>query len=396
MKIGIIGAGLGGLLSGAILSKEHSVTIYEKLPFVGGRFTNIPYKGFQLTTGALHMIPHGNDGYLAQTLRRAGSSVKIVNSVPDGYFRINGKNHEYKDILGLLPTKEKLKGIKLAANLKLGKIDKNMPFGEFLEDIPLALAVGNSFSGWALSLNAYDTPMSEIMEISRLYHKFGGPGIPVGGCKGVIDSLVEIINKNGGKIYTNHAVEKIEVEESNAFIDLEHFDIVISNASPKLTENMSNIKFIEKEPVPSKGIKINVASKSSLVDGASVIFTTDCERINGLNQPSNVDGSLAKEDYNLIMLHATQLKNNTKEEINLALNDVESLFGGKDYEVISIQSYGNGWPVNHASNGTDLNPIVRDNLLLVGDGVKGIGGIEVEGVAMSVMTVLEHIEKLKK
>ena len=159
---------------------------------------------------------------------------------------------------------------------------------------------------------------------------------------------------------------------------------------------MSNIKFIEKEPVPSKGIKINVASKSSLVDGASVIFTTDCERINGLNQPSNVDRSLAKEDYNLIMLHATQIKNNTKEEINLALNDIESLFGGKDYEIISIQSYGNGWPVNHASNGTDLNPIVRDNLLLVGDGVKGVGGIEVEGVAMSVIAVLNHIEKLKK
>ena len=66
MKIGIVGAGLGGLLAGALLSKDNEIIIYEKLPLVGGRFTNIEYKGYQLTTGALHMIPHGADGYLAQ------------------------------------------------------------------------------------------------------------------------------------------------------------------------------------------------------------------------------------------------------------------------------------------------------------------------------------------
>ena len=91
MKIGIVGAGLGGLLAGALLSKdkENDITIYEKLPFVGGRFTNIEYKGYQLTTGALHMIPHGADGYLAQLLNKAGCNVNIVNSNPDGLFRVN-------------------------------------------------------------------------------------------------------------------------------------------------------------------------------------------------------------------------------------------------------------------------------------------------------------------
>ena len=64
MKIGIVGAGLGGLLTGALLSNKHDVVVFEKLPFLGGRFTNLEYEGFQLTTGALHMIPHGNDGYL--------------------------------------------------------------------------------------------------------------------------------------------------------------------------------------------------------------------------------------------------------------------------------------------------------------------------------------------
>jgi phytoene dehydrogenase-like protein len=234
--------------------------------------------------------------------------------------------------------------------------------------------------------------MSEILEIQKLHSKFGGPGIPIGGCKGVIDSLVEIINKNNGKILLNHEVSKIEIEENKGYIDSKEFDIIISNASPTETEKMSNINFIQKKPVPSKGIKVNVATKSNMVNGASVIFTADSERINGLNQPSNVDKSLAKEGHNLIMLHATQLKSNTKSEIDIVLEDIENLFIDKDYEILSIQSYNNGWPVNHASNGTDLNPIIKDNFFLVGDGVKGVGGIEVEGVAMSAIKVLEHIK----
>jgi len=53
MKVSVIGAGLGGLLAGAALSKGHDVDVYERLDIYGGRFTNLPYNGFQLTT-ALH------------------------------------------------------------------------------------------------------------------------------------------------------------------------------------------------------------------------------------------------------------------------------------------------------------------------------------------------------
>ncbi|MDK2790332.1 MAG: hypothetical protein PWP15_839 [Methanothermococcus sp.] len=391
MKIGIVGAGLGGLLSGALLSKYHDVTIYEKLPFPGGRFTNICYKDYQLTTGALHMIPHGNDGYLAQLLRKAGCNVKIINSNPDGMFRVNGRNYLFNELFNTVGMKDKLKGLKMVANLKLGRIDKQMSFGEFLEDIDLAIKVGNSFTGWALSLNAYDTPMDEILEIAKNYYKFGGPGIPIGGCKGVIDSLIEVINKNGGKIVTNYTVDRIELDDDKGYINSENeFDVVISNLSPKLTQEISNINFMKKEPKPSKGIKVSIGSKKGIIEHNGVLFTVDSERVNGLNQPSNVDRSLAKEGYHLVMVHATQLRNNTKKEIDIVLDDIEDLFNEIDYEILHIQSYMDNWPVNHASNGTDLDPIVNDRLYLVGDGVKGKGGIEVEGVALSVMKVMNQ------
>lgn len=73
MRAVVVGAGLGGLLAGAFLARNgHEIIVLEKSAMIGGRFTNLPYKGFQLSTGALHMIPHGEDGPLAHLLRILG------------------------------------------------------------------------------------------------------------------------------------------------------------------------------------------------------------------------------------------------------------------------------------------------------------------------------------
>ncbi|MBP2143272.1 phytoene dehydrogenase-like protein [Methanococcus voltae] len=407
MKIGIIGAGLGGLFSAAILSKKHDITIYEKLPYIGGRFTNLDYKGYQLTTGALHMIPHGANGFFGQLVQESNCGAKIINSNPDGLFRINNTNYGFEELKKLVSFKDKLKALKMLADLKLGTVDKDISFGTFLEGIPIAEKVGNSFSGWALSLSSYETPIDEVIAISKYYHKFGGPGIPLGGCKGIIDALEQVILQNGGIIHKNYSVDKIYIpenaEEKCTINDENEFDIIISNASPIITQKISNLNFINKNkmPIPSKGIKVSIGSRHKLITHNSVVFTTESERLNGFNQPSNVDKSLAKEGHNLIMAHATQIKNNINDEIDLVLEDIDNLFSEEftghekeDYKILAIQTYRDECPVNHASNGTDLKPVINDKLYLVGDGVKGKGGIEVEGVSLSVIEVLNHINKL--
>ena len=81
MRVVTVGAGLGGLLTSAFLAKAgHEVTVLDKSYFIGGRFTNLNYKGFGLSTGALHMVPHGENGPLAYLLRLLNADVKIVNS----------------------------------------------------------------------------------------------------------------------------------------------------------------------------------------------------------------------------------------------------------------------------------------------------------------------------
>ena len=81
MKAIVIGAGLGGLLSAARLSQAgYQVEVFERLPITGGRFTNLNYKGFQLSSGAFHILPHGPSGPLAQLLKEVKADVQIVRS----------------------------------------------------------------------------------------------------------------------------------------------------------------------------------------------------------------------------------------------------------------------------------------------------------------------------
>ncbi|WP_423792497.1 NAD(P)-binding protein [Methanocaldococcus indicus] len=394
MKVGIVGCGLGGLLIGGLLAKDgFSVKIYEQLPFIGGRFTHFDYDGFKLTTGALHMIPHGSRGYLANILKKVGANVNIVDSNPDGTFLINGKEYLYNELFSILNAKDKLKAINLATKLKLKNVNKNISFGEFLEDIDLALKIGRAFTGWSLSLSPYDVPLSEILNIMDNYHKFGGPGIPIGGCKKVIDELERIILNSGGEIVKEYEVKSIEIEEDKGYIDDEEFDIVISNISPQKTQEICNIKFLNKDVEPAGGIKINIATKKGIIKHGGVLFTPECERVNGLNQVTNVDKSLAPEGWHLVMTHQALLSKNIKKEIDLGLEDIERLFKDIDYKILLIQSYFDGWPVNYVKSGISINNIISDRFYLVGDGAKPSGGIEVEGIAMGVLKVYNHIVK---
>src|SRR3990172_323893 len=119
MRIGVIGAGLGGLLSGLALARQrHKVTVFERLPYHGGRFTNIDYKGYQLSTGALHLIPHGATGPLGTMLKRLGVNVPIVRTNPPGLFRFGGRDYTHKDLQDLFGSWNKVKLVKLTADLR--------------------------------------------------------------------------------------------------------------------------------------------------------------------------------------------------------------------------------------------------------------------------------------
>lgn len=423
MKVLIIGAGLGGLLSAAKLVKEgHSIEMFERLPDIGGRFRNINYKGYKLSTGALHMIPHGRDGPLATMLTELDAKVTIVNSNPFVSVRVplnkNDVNYKngFKDVSfnGFMRRLSIIKQLKIIWIKLITKINPPIT-GSFYDWITnniydeSLIKISNSFCGWALSLKSDAVPTKEIFEIFKNIYNFKGPGVPIGGCTAVIDSLSEIILSNGGKIHTNAEIKNIVFSNGNAkgvvVNGIEYLgDVVISNIGHSETfdlycnENINtNLDYFNeiKNIKPSAGVKICISSNEPLIGHGGVLLTPFAQRINGINEVTNIDPTLAPDGKHLAISHqCVQWKDlgNIKKEINIGLEDLKYIFKDRDFEILLIQSYHNGWPVNRSASGTDItNKTPIDNLYIVGDGAKGKGGIEVEGVALGVRNVMDEL-----
>lgn len=423
MKTVVIGAGLGGLLSAARLSKAgHEVEVFERLPITGGRFTNLSYKGFQLSSGAFHMLPNGPGGPLACFLKEVEASVNIVRSEmttvrvplkkgnPD---YVKGfKDISFNDFPSLLSYKDRMKIALLIVSTR-----KNRPSGSSLQawiksqvSDEWLIKFADSFCGWALSLKSDEVPVEEVFEIIENMYRFGGTGIPEGGCKGIIDALETVISANGGKIHTGQEVSKILIENGKAagiIADdrIHDADLVISNLGHAATAVLCS-EALSKEAdaayfkmvgtlQPSAGIKICLAADEPLVGHTGVLLTPYTRRINGVNEVTQADPELAPPGKHLTMCHqyvAPENVKNLESEIEMGLEDLKEIFPGKRYEVLLIQSYHDEWPVNRAASGTDPgNETPFSGLYVVGDGAKGKGGIEVEGVALGVMSVMEKV-----
>ncbi|MEL4305548.1 NAD(P)/FAD-dependent oxidoreductase [Methanococcoides sp. LMO-2] len=420
MKAIVIGSGLGGLLSAAKLSGSgYEVEVFERLPITGGRFTNIDIKGYQLSTGALHMIPHGPKGPLAQLLREVNADVTIEREDGMAFMRIfeDIGNNIYEDV----PFAKFGKVFSLWNRIKLAFLmfttRKNPPkdrsFAEWLSrhlDAPLAYQMADAFCGWALSLKAEDVPAEEVFEIFENLYRYGGPGVPIGGCKAVTDALADVVRNNGGTIHTEKEVTEIITEDGKAtgvIIDGKQHpaDLVISNIGHHYTNDLC--KGVETDPEyqkyldrvkaikPSAGAKICLAASEPLIGHGGVLFTPSARRVNGINEVTNIDPKLAPQGKHLVMAHQTTKWDRIPyldDEIDLGIKDLEEIFAGKDYEIILTQSHYNGWPVNRSSSGSDIgNTTPIAGLYVVGDGAKGKGGIEVEGIALGVKNTMNLI-----
>lgn len=423
MKAIVIGAGLGGLLSAAKLSRAgYEVRVFERLPIIGGRFTNLNYKGFQLSSGAFHILPHGPSGPLAQLLKEVKAEVQVVRSgqttirVPlkkgESDYSKGFKDISFNDFASLLSHKDRLKITLLIASTR-----KNRPKGstlqtwlrsEFKDEWLIRFA--DSFCGWSLSLKSNEIPVEEIFEIIENMYRFGGPGVPVGGCKGVINALEIVITTNGGKIFPKTEVSKILVENGRAKgviaeDEIYEADIVISNLGHSATSSLCR-EFLSEETYPgylkmlktlkpSAGIKICLAADEPLVGHSGVLLTPYAKRVNGINEVTQIDPNLAVPGKHLTMSHqyvAPENVKNLEAEIDLGIKDLKEIFPGKKYEILLTQSYHDEWPVNRAASGTDPgNETPIRELYVVGDGAKGRGGIEVEGVALGVAATMKKI-----
>lgn len=414
----IIGSGLGGLLTALnLVELGKKVIIIEKLVFLGGRFTNIEYKGYQLSTGAVHMIPYGKKGPLGKMLKKF--KVPLVIEPVDVFSSWISKEQYFEDknLMGLfafLNNQERFDLLKLVIKPIFLPIQVDLSFKNWLSQNTKSDKIHlffNKIIEYSMSIRTEQLSAKEAIAFCKHILLLRKPGIIKGGCKSLIDELVKMIeSKNKGIILNDTEVTRIiieggsvkgvEIKKKNGNVQKITSDLIISNCGPKKTVELINSKKISKSYLekinrikPANGVQILFSSDIPLINHRGVLFTLDTNRISGIIQPSNSDSTLSPNNKHLLIAHMV-VHRDLEEDIKLAIEDLKKLFPEFENkcEILSIGRFRSEWPVNYTRQGEEIdNRTPLRGLYLVGDGNKSKGFIMTEGIAKGVERTMQYI-----
>jgi phytoene dehydrogenase-like protein len=310
-EICIIGSGLGGLTSGALLAKAgYKVTLLEQHYALGGAATAFKRKGYTCEVGL-----HEMDGlYTDKNKKKIFESLGVYDNiefvqVPE-FFRTKTDNLDFtmpensKDAIIALVKKypDQEKGIKKYFDT-ISNISKEMSgvirmkwwqFPLFPLLFPNIYKFKDKSTREALDAIIDNEELKMLLNsnigyyhdyvdtFSFLYHSLGqnsyftgGGWFIKGGSQQLSNYLAKVITDNGGDVITRANVTEISEKGDNKLIkytrkkeDIEiESDIIISNASPMDTYKMANIEYQQEKKIVGNslltvyiGFKNNVKS----------------------------------------------------------------------------------------------------------------------------------------
>ena len=414
----VAGAGIGGLLSAAMLSKRgFSVIVFERLSFIGGRFTSFNFKGYEIPSGAIHMIPNSR-GTFTEILRDFGINYKKTDVWAEFMWDDYKKSCNY--VFGIFKTLKSTSArwsfAKVIFEIMQPQNDDGISFSEYLNN-----EVKNDelyrffevFVNFSLSLSLEEVSKKTMFKILKNVALQGvlldTQVVPIGGCKGVINGLEQIISTNNGKIITNADIQQILVREGRTDgvvvkVGEECIEMkgkyVVSNLGPiktyeKINKNEYSVTLskLRRKKTPA-GITICISASKDMLGHSGITFTPVAERVCGIVQPTAIDSSLAPKGKHLLLTHQILKNKNIEKEIGIGIADLYKIFPDFDKycEVLCTHSFHDDWPVNYLTQGDDLsNRTQIENLFMVGDGNKTPSRIMTEGVADGVKQVVDAI-----
>jgi phytoene dehydrogenase-like protein len=436
----VIGAGLGGLLTAAHLLKlGKQVTILERLPRSGGRFTAKNLRGVQVSTGAVHMIPFGSRGVLSDMLRRLAVPHRFYDADVFGSFHVHGRQYHARGLLGIcqfLSPRQIFWFLRVGYLMffrRLPQHEHALPFDRWLarhipvERNPQLIAFFRSIARFALSLELSQITTAEIVRVTKNMLRHGAPAIVQGGCAELTKQLEATITSLGGEIWlgcevlhilhqngqvagvrVRHkadgteetlvaplVVSDIGPQATSALLNQQDSGLHRCHELPSLSMAMHGMSKCDVLPSEAIGLKVHILSNISLIPHTGILYCLDTKRIAGIVQPTNSDPSLAPDGKHLLISHQVIQSDNIAEERVLALADLRTVFGAAfdtHCHILTMGAYRGAWPVNRLAQGTDTTPQTGvDGLFLVGDAVKPSGYLMVEGVAQSVNCFLDQL-----
>jgi phytoene dehydrogenase-like protein len=419
----VVGAGLGGLLAAALIAqKGGSVLVLERLRYVGGRFTTVDQDGCAITTGALHMAPHGGGGPLARTVRELGLPFDVVPRDLLASFFFRGQHVLWNrpwDVMRLFGQQGRLDLLKITSLLSLPFAQSRalaQPFSAWLATHTTDRAVQlffESFIQFAVSVQSHQISFGEMRAIHQNVLRYGMPGIPVGGCASLVQSLADFITERRGDIRTGVEVVRIVSDDVTDRVRGVEFrerhgrethaiqaPVVVSDAGPEATRALLNgasqrvlgdVVQLDK----AAGLKLHIVSDKSLIPHNGIMLCLDTRRISGMVEVSRALPSVVPVGMHMIDTFQVMRSESLTDERDLAVADLRDVFGDdfdRHCRIARTSAFRSRWPVNQALQGLDLHdqePI--PGLLMVGDAYKPTGHIMAEGVAAGVKRVAKRL-----
>ncbi|MDY7035515.1 MAG: NAD(P)/FAD-dependent oxidoreductase [Thermodesulfobacteriota bacterium] len=418
----VIGAGIGGLSAASLLAhRGYKTLVVERLPFVGGRCSNVEHNGFMPSTGAIAIEGEIKDVVFDEL----GIPFNVVSPQPQFYYYIDGKFHE-------VPDKGKLRA---AINIASGKKEADKVMDAMKHAITwLAPPDSISLHDWLLQYTQnertigvfhsnFDTNVMPAGEFFRIIKRLGAlpMGYAVGGNIALMESLADVVRKNGD-VRKLWQVDRIVVEDGVAkgviIRDRKGEDedkiqvnckVVVSNTGPKMTVKLAGEENFERGYIaqmketlklPASWTTFQLASDEPLVDHSSIIAVCNMRRVNWINCPTIICPELAPEGKHLTYgggwVPSEGPPFDMDKELELNMEDMREIFPDFDKraEIIHVGFFMGGWPMYHAWFGKNMprrTPVV--NLYNVGDGAWVEGTYGLIGCAISGKVVADEIQE---
>lgn len=218
----IVGAGYGGLCSGALLARAgKKVLVLEKDGVVGGRAKSLAYSG-QIVDDGAHMISRA--GHLEAVFADLGLPFPELVTLTKSQIYHEGQWKEPRDLFTGDMYQKVFSAMMSLSQEELSQLD-DVPLSTWVESVSqdpgirmlffylgCATSVGNRFETYSTGETIYI--LREIIESGRKLSQLGA--VIARGANSLLEPLAAYINTHGGEVRLNAPVDSVLIDRGRA------------------------------------------------------------------------------------------------------------------------------------------------------------------------------------
>jgi len=219
--VAIVGGGIAGLVSGAILAKRgKKVIVFEKEKILGGRAKTIPYQGYTLNTGGTLLEDPGSG--LMKIYEYVGKTLEIGRTNEEMPVWRDGKWCSVRDLYSAdrHDLKAIIKELEATEFSELEKYD-DIPLRTWLLKRTKSQGIIDLFEFLAMleciTHHWYDHVASDNLFVRKMHyqerHRAGWSYWPKGGYQNLFTMLEEAIKENGGEVHPSSKINRVVIED---------------------------------------------------------------------------------------------------------------------------------------------------------------------------------------